>query len=128
MAKLSRCPHCGQDTIARLVKLMARARAPAICPACGGRSCTGITPLSLLSFFVLILVCGTLLRAAGRLGNRWTLLGVLALFIGGFLYISFHTGLVKLERYPMQRNIAIAVVALLAVGFSWWWFSRGTAG
>ncbi|WP_306475714.1 hypothetical protein [Methyloversatilis sp.] len=128
MAKLSRCPHCGQDTIARLVKLMARARAPAICPACGGRSCTGITPLSLLSFFVLILVCGTLLRAAGRLGNRWTLLGVLALFIGGFLYISFHTGLVKLERYPMQRNIAIAVVALLAVGFSWWWFSRGSAG
>ncbi|MCQ9375943.1 hypothetical protein [Methyloversatilis sp. XJ19-13] len=127
MAKLSRCPHCGQDTIARLVKLMARARAPAICPACGGRSCTGITPLSLLSFFVLILVCGTLLRAAGRLGNRWTLLGVLALFIGGFLYISFHTGLVKLERYPMQRNIAIAVVALLAIGFSWWWFSRGTA-
>lgn len=106
---------------------MARARAPAICPACGGRSCTGITPLSLLSFFVLILVCGTLLRAAGRLGNRWTLLGVLALFIGGFLYISFHTGLVKLERYPMQRNIAIAVVALLAIGFSWWWFSRGTA-
>ncbi|MDP2867274.1 hypothetical protein [Methyloversatilis sp.] len=127
MAKLSRCPHCGQDTIARLVKLMARAKAPAICPACGGRSCTGITPLSLLSFFVLILVCGTLLRAAGRLGNRWTLLGVLALFIGGFLYISFHTGLVKLERYPMQRNIAIAVVALLAIGFSWWWFSRGTA-
>jgi hypothetical protein len=127
VAKLSRCPHCGQDTIARLVKLMARARAPAICPACGGRSCTGITPLSLLSFFVLILVCGTLLRAAGRLGNRWTLLGVLALFIGGFLYISFHTGLVKLERYPMQRNIAIAVVALLAIGFSWWWFSRGTA-
>nr|WP_306441309.1 hypothetical protein [Methyloversatilis sp. XJ19-13] len=110
-----------------MVKLMARARAPAICPACGGRSCTGITPLSLLSFFVLILVCGTLLRAAGRLGNRWTLLGVLALFIGGFLYISFHTGLVKLERYPMQRNIAIAVVALLAIGFSWWWFSRGTA-
>lgn len=128
MAKLSRCPHCGQDTIARLVKLMARARAPAICPACGGRSCTGITPLSLLSFFVLILVCGTLLRAAGRLGNRWTLLGVLALFIGGFLYISFHTGLVKLERYPMQRNIAIGVVALLAIGFSWWWFSRSTAG
>lgn len=128
MAKLSRCPHCGQDTIARLVKLMARARAPAICPACGGRSCTGITPLSLLSFFVLILVCGTLLRAAGRLGNRWTLLGVLALFVGGFLYISFHTGLVKLERYPMQRNIAIAVVALLAIGFSWWWFSRGTGG
>ncbi|MDP3873412.1 MAG: hypothetical protein ABIF28_12285 [Pseudomonadota bacterium] len=127
MAKLSRCPHCGQDTIARLVKLMARAKAPAICPACGGRSCTGITPLSLLSFFVLILVCGTLLRAAGRLGNRWTLLGVLALFIGGFLYISFHTGLVKLERYPMQRNIAIGVVALLAIGFSWWWFSRGTA-
>ncbi|AOF82581.1 hypothetical protein BSY238_2170 [Methyloversatilis sp. RAC08] len=127
MAKLSRCPHCGQDTIARLVKLMARARAPAICPACGGRSCTGITPLSLLSFFVLILVCGTLLRAAGRLGNRWTLLGVLALFVGGFLYISFHTGLVKLERYPMQRNIAIAVVALMAIGFSWWWFSRGTA-
>lgn len=107
---------------------MARSRAPAICPACGGRSCTGITPLSLLSFFVLILVCGTLLRAAGRLGNRWTLLGVLALFIGGFLYISFHTGLVKLERYPMQRNIAIAVVALLAIGFSWWWFSRGTGG
>ena len=54
--------------------------------------------------------------------------GALALFIGGFLYISFHTGLVKLERYPMQRNIAIAVVALLAIGFSWWWFSRGTAG
>jgi hypothetical protein len=128
VAKLSRCPHCGQDTIARLVKLMARARAPAICPACRGRSCTGITPLSLLSFFVLILVCGTLLRAAGRLGNRWTLLGVLALFIGGFLYISFHTGLVKLERYPMQRNIAIGVVALLAIGFSWWWFSRSTAG
>jgi hypothetical protein len=127
VARLSRCPHCGQDTIQRLVKLMARARAPAICPACGGRSCTGITPLSLLSYFLLILVCGTLLRAAGRLGNRWTLLGVLALFAGGFLYISFNTQLVKLERYPVQRNIAIAVMVALAAGFTWWWFRSGTA-
>lgn len=124
MAKLFRCPHCGQNTIARLVKLMARVKAPAICPDCGGRSCTGITPLSLLAHFGLILVCGTLLRAAGRLGNRWTLLGVLALFIGGFLYIGFHTQLVKLERYPLQRNVAIGIVAMLAIGFSWWWFNR----
>jgi hypothetical protein len=60
----------------------------------------------------LILVCGTLLRAAGRLGNRWTLLGVLALFAGGFLYISFNTQLVKLERYPLQRNLAIGVIVV----------------
>ena len=74
---------------------MARPHAPAICPECGGRACTGITPLSLLAYFALILACGTLLRAAGRLGNRWTLLGVLALFAAGFLYISFNTAFLR---------------------------------
>ena len=125
MATLHRCPHCGQDTIARLIKLTARAKAPAVCPACGGRSCTGITPLSLMALFALILVCGTLLRLAARTGNRWLLLAVLALFGGGFVYITWRTPLVKLERYPLQRAIAIAVtVALFAAG-GWWWFSGG---
>lgn len=129
MAVLSRCPHCGRDTIGRLARLAARAKAPAICPACGGRSRTGITPLSLLLQFALILVCGTLLRAAGRLGNRWTLLGVLALFAGGFLYIAYRTPLVRLERYALQRNLAIAAVAALALACAgWWWFSGSAAG
>ncbi|HEY9192665.1 MAG TPA: hypothetical protein VIO81_07305 [Methyloversatilis sp.] len=126
---LSRCPHCGRNTIGRLAKLVARAKAPAICPACGGCSRTGITPLSLLLQFALILVCGTLLRAAGRLGNRWTLLGVLVLFAVGFLYIAYRTPLVRLERYALQRNLAIAVVAMLALGGAgWWWFSGRAAG
>lgn len=129
MAVLSRCPHCGRDTIGRLARLAARAKAPAICPACGGRSRTGITPLSLLLQFALILVCGTLLRAAGRLGNRWTLLGVLALFAGGFLYIAYRTPLVRLERYALQRNLAIAAIAALALGGAgWWWFGGRAAG
>lgn len=125
MAALNRCPHCGRDTIARLIKLTARAKAPAVCPECGGRSCTGITPLSLFGYFALILVCGTLLRLAGRTGNRWSLLAVLALFGGGFLYISYRTPLVKLERYPLQRNIAIAIVVAVFAAGGWWWFSSG---
>ena len=68
-----------------------------------------------------------MLRAAGRLGNRWTLLGVLALFAGGFLYISFNTQLVKLERYPLQRNVAIGVIVALVAGLTWWWFRSGAA-
>jgi hypothetical protein len=52
---------------------------------------------------------------------------VLALFAGGFLYISFNTQLVKLERYPLQRNVAIGVVVVLAAGFGWWWFRSGAA-
>lgn len=77
----------------------------------------------------MILVCGTLLRAAGRLGNRWTLLGVLALFAGGFLYIAYRTPLVRLERYALQRNLAIAAVAALALACAgWWWFSGSAAG
>jgi hypothetical protein len=107
------------------VKLNARRRVPAVCPACGGQSCTGITVPSLLAHFALIIVCGTLLRVAGRTGNRWTLLGVLALFGGGFLYICYRTPLVKLARYPLQRNVAIAGVAVLAAAFVWWWFRTG---
>ncbi|WP_374340128.1 hypothetical protein [Methyloversatilis sp.] len=107
------------------MKLAARARAPAICPECGGVACTGITPLSLIALFVLILVCGTLLRLAARTGNRWSLLAVLALFGGGFLYITYHTPLVKLARYRLQRNVAFAVVTALAATGLWWWFNRG---
>lgn len=105
MAVFSRCPHCGRDTIGRLARLAARAKAPAICPACGGRSRTGITPLSLLLQFVL------------------------ALFAGGFLYIAYRTPLVRLERYALQRNLAIAAVAAMALGGAgWWWFSGSAAG
>jgi hypothetical protein len=126
VAALNRCPHCRQHTIPRLLKLTARHRSPAVCPACGGRSCTGITPLSLLAHFGLILVCGTLLRAAARIGNRWTLLAVLALFGGGFLYVCYRTPLVKLDRFPLQRNIAIVVVTLLFAAGGGWWFLAGS--
>lgn len=125
LAACSRCPYCRQHTIGRLAKLRARSVAPAICPSCGERSCTGITPLSLLAHFALILVCGTLLRVAGRTGNRWTLLGVMSLFAGGFFYICYRTPLVRLERYPMQRNIAIAVVTVIVAGLGWWWYTSG---
>lgn len=35
------------------------------------------------------------------------------------------TPLVKLERYPLQRNIAIAVVVAVFAAGGWWWFSSG---
>lgn len=84
-----------------------------------------MTALSLLSMFALALACGTLLRLAGRAGNRWSLMGTLALFAAGFIAIVLRTPLVSPQHYRRQRRLALVGALWLLVGLGVWWWQDG---
>lgn len=84
-----------------------------------------MTALSLLSMLGLALACGTLLRLAGRAGNRWSLMGTLALFVAGFIAIVLKTPLVSLQHYRRQRRLALASMLSLLIALGAWWWLEG---
>jgi hypothetical protein len=109
----ARCPHCGEATIALLDRLTARYHSPVVCPQCGGASCNGLTPASLLAIAALLAVCGLAAAwLAERLAN-WSAAALpFAVFLVAAVLVFLRTPLIRHERALLQRNLALVTLVV----------------